>query len=157
MVGSSTEVVLHDGLSIRHRLLVHEGGRGHRHPDQRPPAGPLPDILVLEGSREAGRHGWGGYVQRRLQGAGPLGRRAAPPRLGEHAVDQDRADRNQEQAFDYTYDFATFIVTVPGTPIPDWLPKTRIWYDLQRFGLDGAAGVLAARIQERGGAAVGGQ
>src|SRR4029450_7459010 len=27
----------------------------------------------------------------------PLGRRAAPPRLGEHAVDQDRADRNQEQ------------------------------------------------------------
>jgi hypothetical protein len=60
----------------------------------------------------------------------------------------------RNRAFDYTYDFATFIVTVPGTPIPDWLPKTRIWYDLQRFGLDGAAGVLAARIQERGGAAV---
>jgi hypothetical protein len=60
----------------------------------------------------------------------------------------------RNRAFDHTYDFATFIVTVPGTPIPSWLPKMRIWYDLQRFGLDGAAGVLAARIQERGGAGV---
>jgi hypothetical protein len=60
----------------------------------------------------------------------------------------------RNRAFDQGYDFATFIVTVPGTPIPDWLPRTRIWYDLQRFGLNGAASVLAARIQEHGGAAV---
>jgi len=60
----------------------------------------------------------------------------------------------RNRAYDHHYDFATFIVTVPGTPIPGWLPKTRIWYDLQRFGLEGAASVLAARIQEHGGAAV---
>src|SRR5262245_5254540 len=57
----------------------------------------------------------------------------------------------KNRAFDHGYDFATFIVTVPSTPIPDWLPRTRIWYDLSRFGLDGAAAVLAARMQERGG------
>jgi hypothetical protein len=60
----------------------------------------------------------------------------------------------RNRAYDHGYDFATFIVTVPGTAIPDWLPRTRIWYDLERFGLDGAAAVLAARIQERGGVAV---
>src|ERR1700747_3037220 len=46
-------------------------------------------------------------------------------------------------------DFATFIVTAPRTPIPEWLPKTRIWYDLERFGLPGAAAVLVSRVQER--------
>jgi hypothetical protein len=60
----------------------------------------------------------------------------------------------RNRGFDEGYDFATFIVTEPGTPVPRWLPKARIWYDLQRFGLDGAAAVLAARIQERGGDAV---
>jgi hypothetical protein len=60
----------------------------------------------------------------------------------------------KNRAFAQGYDFATFIVTVPETPIPTWLPRTRIWYDLQRFGLDGAAAVLAARIEERGGVAV---
>jgi hypothetical protein len=59
----------------------------------------------------------------------------------------------KNRAYDEGYDFATFIVTVPRTPIPDWLPKTRIWYDLPRFSLDGAAAVLTARIQERGGVA----
>jgi hypothetical protein len=60
----------------------------------------------------------------------------------------------RNRAFEQGYDFATFIVTVPETPIPQWLPRSRIWYDLPRFGRDGAAAVLAARIQERGGVAV---
>jgi hypothetical protein len=63
-------------------------------------------------------------------------------------------DAIKNRAYDQGYHFATFIVTVPGTPIPSWLNKTHIWYDLQRFGLDGAAAVLAARIAERGGVAV---
>jgi hypothetical protein len=65
---------------------------------------------------------------------------------------EETAIRNR--AHDHGYDFATFIVTVPQTPIPGWLPKTRIWFDLERFGLPGAAAVLASRVQERGGAAV---
>src|SRR5215813_6963323 len=38
--------------------------------------------------------------------------------------------------------------------IPPWLPKTRIWFDLERFGLNGAATLLEARVQEHGGTAV---
>ena len=53
---------------------------------------------------------------------------------------EETAIRNR--AFNEGYDFTTFIVTVPGTPIPDWLPKARIWYNIERFGLDGAAAVL---------------
>jgi len=60
----------------------------------------------------------------------------------------------KNRAFNQGYDFATFIVTAPETPIPPWLPKTRIWYDLERFGLNGAATLLAARVQEHGGTAV---
>jgi hypothetical protein len=65
---------------------------------------------------------------------------------------EDTAIRNR--AHDQGYDFTTFIVTKPETPIPDWLPRTRIWYNLQRFGLDGAAAALEARVQDRGGTAV---
>jgi hypothetical protein len=57
----------------------------------------------------------------------------------------------KNRAYDQGYDFTTFIVTAPGTPIPSWVPKTRLWYNLERFGLDGAAAVLSARIQARGG------
>jgi hypothetical protein len=60
----------------------------------------------------------------------------------------------KNRAYSEGYDFATFIVTAPKTQIPSWLPRTRIWYDLQRFGLGGAAAVLEARVQERGGTAV---
>jgi hypothetical protein len=55
------------------------------------------------------------------------------------------------RAYNQGYDFTTFIVVVPGTPIPTWLPVTRIWFDLERFGLEGAAAALQARIQDRGG------
>jgi len=65
---------------------------------------------------------------------------------------EETAIRNR--AYSQGYDFATFIVTAPRTPIPEWLPKTRIWYDLERFGLPGAAAVLVSRVQERGGVAV---
>jgi hypothetical protein len=34
------------------------------------------------------------------------------------------------------------------------MPKTSIWYDLERFGLNGAAAVLEARIRDHGGNAV---
>jgi hypothetical protein len=60
----------------------------------------------------------------------------------------------KNRAYNQGYDFATFIVTAPKTPIPPWLPKTSIWYDLERFGLNGAATLLEARVREHGGAAV---
>ena len=60
----------------------------------------------------------------------------------------------KNRAYSQGYDFATFIVAAAGTSPPDWLPKARIWFDLERFGLAGAAAVLGARVQERGGTAV---
>ena len=60
----------------------------------------------------------------------------------------------KNRAYSQGYDFATFMVTAPKTPIPPWLPRTRIWYDLERFGLRGAAALLEARVQEHGGTAV---
>jgi hypothetical protein len=60
----------------------------------------------------------------------------------------------KNRAFNQGYDFATFIVTKPGTPIPAWLPRTRLWFDLERFGIEGAAAVLESRIQQHGGDAV---
>jgi hypothetical protein len=65
---------------------------------------------------------------------------------------EETAIRNR--AHEQGYDFTTFIVTKRGTSIPDWLPRTRIWYNLERFGPDGAAAVLEARVQDRGGTAV---
>jgi hypothetical protein len=64
---------------------------------------------------------------------------------------EETAIRNR--AYSQGYDFATFIVTAPRTP-PEWLPKTCIWYDLERFGLNGAATLLERRVQERGGIVV---
>src|SRR5262245_10017305 len=65
---------------------------------------------------------------------------------------EETAIRNR--AFSQGYDFTTFLITKPGTDSPAWVPKTRIWYNLERFGLDGAAAVLESRIQDRGGNAV---
>jgi hypothetical protein len=65
---------------------------------------------------------------------------------------EETAIRNR--AHEQGYDFTTFIVTKLGTSIPDWLPRTRIWYNLERFGPDGAAAALEARVQDRGGIAV---
>jgi hypothetical protein len=65
---------------------------------------------------------------------------------------EETAIRNR--AYSQGYDFATFVVTAPRTPIPQWLPIPRSWYDLERFGLPGAAAVLVSRVQDRGGAAV---
>jgi hypothetical protein len=49
------------------------------------------------------------------------------------------------------YDFTVFIPTDKPPTIPAWLPKTRLYFGLERFGLDGAAAVVENRIQELGG------
>jgi hypothetical protein len=38
----------------------------------------------------------------------------------------------------------------PPTP-PKWIPRNRIWIGLDRWGIDGAASVIEARVQELGG------
>jgi hypothetical protein len=76
------------------------------------------------------------------------------PEWGQTAWTRIEETAIKNRAYSQGYDFATFIVTVPKSPIPPWLPRTRIWYDLERFGLNGAATLLEARVQQHGGTAV---
>jgi len=49
------------------------------------------------------------------------------------------------------YDFTTFVQLDPKSKMPQWLPKTRIYYNYDRWGTKGLAPVIEARIQEAGG------
>lgn len=57
----------------------------------------------------------------------------------------------RNKAYEDGYDFTTFIVLEDHATLPKWLPKTRIWVGFERLGLNGAAGVIEARVREAGG------
>ncbi len=56
----------------------------------------------------------------------------------------------RNRAFSEGYDFAIWI-PLDSTPLPKWVPSNRIWIGLDRWGLQGAASVIEARITEAGG------
>lgn len=56
----------------------------------------------------------------------------------------------QERGFGQQWDFLLF-VSLDDAPPPDWLPKTRVWYNLPRFGMAGLAAVVEQRFQDVGG------
>lgn len=62
---------------------------------------------------------------------------------------EETAIRNR--AFEEGYYFVVFapLDKVPNTP--KWLPKTQIWVGLDRWGIEGAASVIEARVQEADG------
>lgn len=62
---------------------------------------------------------------------------------------EETAIRNR--AYEEGYDFVLFIPTIEHPVLPAWLPKTRIWVGLARWGMEVAAGVIEARVQEAGG------
>ena len=62
---------------------------------------------------------------------------------------EETAIRNR--GHDEGYDFVLFIPLEKPTTAPKWLPKNRLWIGLDRWGLDTAAAVIEARIQELGG------
>jgi hypothetical protein len=49
------------------------------------------------------------------------------------------------------YDFTIFVQVDPNSKMPIWLPKTRIYFNLKRWGAKGLAPVIEAKIQELGG------
>lgn len=59
---------------------------------------------------------------------------------------EETAIRNR--AFEHGFDFALFVALEDKTTLPEYVPKNRLWIGLARFGLDGAASVIDARIQE---------
>lgn len=62
---------------------------------------------------------------------------------------EETAIRNR--AFNEGYDFTIFIPLDTSPEVPKWLPKNRIWIGLDRWGIDGAASVIKARVQEANG------
>ena len=54
------------------------------------------------------------------------------------------------RGYDEGYDFVTF-VSLDKEPLPKWYPKNRIWVDIDRYGIEGAASIIEARVQEAGG------
>lgn len=62
---------------------------------------------------------------------------------------EETAIRNR--AFEEGFDFTIFAPLEKPQTVPEWLPKTRIWYGMDRWGVEGAASVIEARVQEFGG------
>lgn len=62
---------------------------------------------------------------------------------------EETAIRNR--AFLEGYDFVIFMPVEKGATLPKWLPKTQLWIGLERWGIEGAASVIEARIQQAGG------
>ena len=59
------------------------------------------------------------------------------------------AIRNREH--DEGWDFTLFIVLDKSSQIPRYIPKNRLWFDMERWGLEAAAPVIEQRLVELGG------
>lgn len=57
----------------------------------------------------------------------------------------------RNRGYEEGYDFALFINLDPEAGLPKWLPKNKLWFGFERYGLDGALSVIEARVQEAGG------
>jgi hypothetical protein len=55
------------------------------------------------------------------------------------------------RAFDEGYDFTLFVPLGSNLKVPSWLPKTRLWYSLEHFKMEGLAVVIDALVQQTGG------
>ncbi|HEU0079901.1 MAG TPA: hypothetical protein VFQ76_19800 [Longimicrobiaceae bacterium] len=56
----------------------------------------------------------------------------------------------RNRAYEEGYDFVIFALLAGENP-PQWLPKARIWPNLNRWGIEGLAAVIEARIHQAGG------
>lgn len=56
------------------------------------------------------------------------------------------------RAFEHGFDFTVFIPTEPKPTTPAWLPPTRLYVGLERWGIEGAAAVIEQRVIDAGGA-----
>lgn len=55
------------------------------------------------------------------------------------------------RAHDEGYDFTVFVQIDKESILPKWVPKTRIYYNLERWGVKGLAPVIESKIHEFGG------
>jgi hypothetical protein len=57
----------------------------------------------------------------------------------------------RNRAFEFGWEFITFIPLDKPPTAPRWLPRTRLWIGLDRWGLEHAVTVIESRVQESGG------
>ncbi len=72
------------------------------------------------------------------------------PEWGETPWTRVEKDAIKNRSLDDGWDFTTFVPTVEKPQMPPWLPKTRLYVGLQRWGVEGAAATIEARATERG-------
>ena len=70
---------------------------------------------------------------------------------GERGATSVEATAIRNRAFEFGYDFTTFIPLDNPSTVPQWLPRNRIWVGLARWGVEHAATVIESRVQEAGG------
>ena len=56
----------------------------------------------------------------------------------------------RDRAYDEGYGFTLFIPTEKQPAMPPWVERTRLYFSLDRFGVDGAAAVVKSKLQELG-------
>lgn len=56
----------------------------------------------------------------------------------------------KNRGLDEGWDFI-LLIRLDKSPIPKWLPKTRIWLGFDKYGIDGAASAIEALVQQSGG------
>lgn len=62
---------------------------------------------------------------------------------------EENAIRNR--AYDKGYDFVLFIALEDDVKMPEWLPKTNIYYGFKRYGIEGLGSVIDRMAQQFGG------
>lgn len=62
---------------------------------------------------------------------------------------EETAIRNR--AHEEGFDFTIFIPVERPAALPPWVPRARIWVDLDRWGADAAAAIVERRVEEAGG------
>ncbi|MCH8034487.1 MAG: hypothetical protein IH950_12135 [Bacteroidetes bacterium] len=70
---------------------------------------------------------------------------------GETQFTRYERDAIRERGGEQSYDFTLLIPTEKKIILPPWFPKYRLWYLLERYGIEGAASVIESRIQENKG------
>ncbi|MET4171863.1 hypothetical protein ABIB99_002954 [Bradyrhizobium sp. LA6.1] len=72
------------------------------------------------------------------------------PEWGETPWTRIERDAIKNRSLDEGWDFTTFVPTVDRPKMPPWLPKTRLYVGLERWGIEAAAAVVESRATERG-------
>jgi hypothetical protein len=62
---------------------------------------------------------------------------------------EETAIRNR--AYEEGYDFTIFIPLDKNPQLPKWLPKTQMWANLERYGVEGAVNIIETKVQQVGG------